>query len=76
MSILLTELSERARELPSQERAQLAQELLGSLQEWSSLEVESDWDAEVLKRIEQVDRGEVQLTSAAEVFEQASRLTQ
>ena len=32
MSSLLTELSERARQLPPQERAQLAEELLESLQ--------------------------------------------
>jgi uncharacterized membrane protein len=34
MSSLLTELSERARQLTPEERAQLAEGLLESLQEW------------------------------------------
>lgn len=41
MSSLLTEFSERARHLPPEERAQLAEGLLESLQEWSSPEVEA-----------------------------------
>ena len=76
MSSLLTELSERARQLPPQERAQLAEGLLESLQEWSSPEVDAAWDTEILKRIGEYERGEAMLLSAADVFAEARRLTQ
>lgn len=76
MSSLLIELSERARQLPPQERAQLAQGLLESLQEWSSPEVDAAWDAEILKRIGEHQRGEAMLSLAADVFAEARRLTQ
>ncbi len=76
MSSLLTELSERARHLPPEERAQLAEGLLESLQEWSSPEVEAAWDAEILRRIGEYERGEAALLPAAEVFAEARRLTQ
>ncbi len=76
MSSLLTELSERARQLPPQERAQLAEGLLESLQEWSSPELEAAWDTEILKRIGEYERGEATLSPAADVFAEARRLTQ
>ena len=76
MSSLLAELSERARQLPPQERAQLAEGLLESLQEWSSPEVDAAWDAEILKRIGEYERGEAMLLPADEVFAEARRLTQ
>ena len=75
MSSLLAELSERARQLPPQERAQLAEGLLESLQESSSPEVDAAWDAEILKRIGEYERGEAMLSSAADVFAEARRLT-
>ena len=75
MSSLLAELSERARQLPPEERAQLAEGLLESLQEWSSPEVEAAWDAEILKRIGEHECGEAALSSAVEVFAEARRLT-
>ena len=76
MSSLLTELSERARHLPPEERAQLAEGLLESLQEWSSPEVEAAWDTEILRRIGEYERGEAALSSAVDVFAEARRLTQ
>ena len=76
MSSLLTELSERARQLPPQERAQLAEGLLESLQELSSPEIDAAWDAEILKRIDEYERGEAKLSPAADVFSEARRLTQ
>jgi putative addiction module component (TIGR02574 family) len=76
MSSLLIELSERARQLVPEERAQLAEGLLASLQEWSSPEVEAAWDAEILRRIDEYERGEAVLVPAADVFAQARRLTQ
>lgn len=76
MSSLLAELSARAQHLPPDERAQLAEGLLESLQEWSSPEVETAWDAEILKRISEYERGEALLVPAADVFAQARHLTQ
>ena len=76
MPSLLAELSERARQLPPQERAQLAEGLLESLQESASPEVDAAWDAEILRRIAEYGRGEAELSSAASVFAEARRLTQ
>ena len=76
MSSLLAELSERARQLSPQERAQLAEGLLESLQEGSSPEVDAAWDAEILKRIGEYERGEALLLPAVDVFAEARRLTQ
>ena len=75
MSSLLAELSERARQLPPQERAQLAEGLLESLRDGSSPEVDIAWDAEILKRIGEYERGEAVLSPADDVFAQARRLT-
>ena len=76
MSTLLAELSTRARYLQPEERAQLAEGLLDSLQEWASPETEAAWDAEILKRIGEYERGEAVLLPAADVFAEARRLTQ
>lgn len=76
MSSLLTELTERARQFPPEERAQLAEGLLESLQEWSSPEVEAAWDTEILKRIGEYERNEAALSPAADVFAEARRPTQ
>lgn len=76
MSNLLAELSARAYQLVPEERAQLAEGLLESLQEWSTPEVEAAWDTEILKRIGEYERGEAALTPAADVFAEARRLTQ
>jgi putative addiction module component (TIGR02574 family) len=75
MSSLLAELSARASHLPPEERAQLAEGLLESLQEWSSPEVEAAWDTEILKRIGEYERGEAVLSPASDVFTEARRLT-
>ena len=76
MPSLLAELSERARHLSPEERAQLAQGLLESLQEWAAPEVEAAWDTEILRRIGEYERGEAVLSNAADVFAEARRLSQ
>jgi putative addiction module component (TIGR02574 family) len=76
MSSLLAELSTRARLLSPEERAQLAEGLLESLQEWASPEIEAAWDTEILKRIGEYERGEAVLSPATDVFAEARRLTQ
>lgn len=76
MSSLLAELSQRARELPLEERAKLAEDLLESLQEQPTPDIAAAWDAELLKRIGEYERGEAKLVSAEDVFAEARRLTQ
>ena len=75
MSSWLAELSRQARELPPEERAQLAEDLLESLQDQPAPDVEAAWDAEILKRIEEYERGDATLVPAEDVFAEARRLT-
>jgi putative addiction module component (TIGR02574 family) len=75
MSSLLTELSQKARQLSLEERAQLAEELLESLQEQPE-DVGAAWDVEIFRRIQEYERGEAKLVPAEEVFAEARRLTQ
>ncbi len=76
MSGLLIELTERARHLSPEERAQLAEGLLESLQDAPSMEVEAAWDVEILRRLGEYERGEAELVPASDVFAQARSLTQ
>jgi putative addiction module component (TIGR02574 family) len=69
MSELVTELTERAKALSPQDRARLAEALLATLDP-SDADVEAAWDAEILKRIDDIDNGTVQLIPAAEAFAQ------
>ncbi|MBI3093839.1 MAG: addiction module protein [Rhodocyclales bacterium] len=73
MPDLLTELSERARELTSEDRARLAEELLASLEGDLEPMVDEAWDAELRKRIAEIDQGAVKLVPADEVFARVRR---
>ena len=75
MSTLLDELSKKAQTLTVEERAQLAQELLESVERDSDPEVQAAWDAEIASRIAKYERGEATLIPAEEVFAAARRLT-
>ena len=61
MSSSAEALLDSALKLPSEDRARIAAELIASLDGIPEAGVEEAWDAEVDRRIEQVDRGEVQL---------------
>jgi putative addiction module component (TIGR02574 family) len=76
MSALLDELSKKARSLDLEERAQLAQELLESVERDTDPEVQHAWATEIASRIAKYERGEAKLIPAAEVFAAARRLTQ
>ncbi|HMN77944.1 MAG TPA: addiction module protein [Burkholderiaceae bacterium] len=76
MSVLLDELSKKAQTLTVEERAQLAQELLESVERESDPQVQAAWEAEVANRIARYERGEARLIPAEEVFAAARRLTQ
>ena len=74
MSTLLDELSKKARTLAVEERAQLAQELLESVERDADPDVQAAWEAEIADRIAKYERGEAKLIPAAEVFAAARRL--
>jgi putative addiction module component (TIGR02574 family) len=76
MSALLDELSKKAKELAIEERAQLAQELLESVEQDADPDVQAAWETEISSRIAKYERGEAKLIPATEVFEAARRLTQ
>lgn len=76
MSSLLDDLSKQARNLALEERAQLAQELLESVERDSDPDVQQAWEGEVASRIARYERGEATLIPAEEVFAAARRLTQ
>jgi putative addiction module component (TIGR02574 family) len=60
----------------SYSRAQLAQELLESVERESDPDVQAAWEAEIAERIAKYERGEAKLIPAEEVFAAARRLTQ
>ena len=68
MADLVAELSERAKILPPEDRARLAEELLASLEESPSAEVDAAWDAEIQRRIAEVEGGTIELVPAEQVF--------
>ena len=73
MSILVEELSRKALSLSPEERVQLAEELLATVQEVDA-EVEAAWDEEIRRRIAEIDSGTVKLIPAEEVFAELRRL--
>ena len=75
MSALLDELAKQARSLALEERAQLAQELMVSVEQESDPDVQQAWESEVASRIAKYERGEARLIPAEEVFAAARRLT-
>jgi len=73
MSILVEELSRQALSLSPEERIQLAQELLATVQEVDP-EVEAAWDEEIRRRVAEIEDGTVKLIPAEEVFAELRRL--
>ena len=75
MSALLDELSKKARTLNVEERVQLAQDLLESVEREVDPDVQAAWEAEIADRIARYERGEAKLIPAEEVFAAARLLT-
>jgi putative addiction module component (TIGR02574 family) len=71
---LAEELAQKARTLPAEERARLAEELLASLGDAPDAGVEAAWDVEIRRRLDEVESGRVQLVPAEEVFAEVRRL--
>jgi putative addiction module component (TIGR02574 family) len=64
-----------ARALSAEERAQLAEALLASLQTPPLTDIETLWDREIEARVAAYDRGETQTYAAEDVFAEARRLS-
>lgn len=58
---------EETLKLPPDERAEVAEQLIASLDEAPDTDVEQAWQEEIQKRIQQIDRGEVKTISWEEV---------
>lgn len=74
MPTLVEELSARAKALPAEDRARLAEELLESLLEEADFEAEADWDREIERRVAEIESGAARLIPAEEVHAEARRL--
>jgi len=74
MSNTLKQLEKQAKSLTADERAQLAELLLESIQDPPLAEIEAAWDREIEERAAAYDRGELQTISAEDVFAEARRL--
>ena len=74
MSDALKELEKKAKSLTPDERAQLAEFLLESIQEPPVAEIEAAWEREIEQRAAAYDRRELQTISAEDVFAEARRL--
>jgi putative addiction module component (TIGR02574 family) len=73
MSKVLTELKEKAAQLPELERAELALSLIESLDGSADEGVEEAWDREIARRVAEIERGEAKLIPAEEVFTRLQR---
>lgn len=71
MSETASEIAQRAKQLPPEERERLVDELLVSLNESAYAELDSAWSAEIERRLAAYDRGDVQAVSADEVLAKA-----
>ena len=74
MSSIVDEITQKARSLPAEDRARLAEELLSTLQDNVDPEVEAAWDVEIGRRLDEVDSGKAKLIPAAEVFAEVRRM--
>ena len=53
--------------LSADDRAEIAESLIQSLDEGRAAEIEAAWSEKIKRRIEQIDKGEVQFVPADEV---------
>ncbi len=74
MSSLVEELSARAKTLPAEDRARLAEELLDSLEGEPDVEAEAAWEREIERRVAEIESGAVTLITSEDVHAEARRL--
>ena len=75
MASSLKDLEKMARTLAAEERAQLAEALLESLQASPLSDIETLWNREIEARVAAYDRGETQTYAAEDVSDEARRLS-
>ena len=75
MSIGFAEVEQLAKQLPPEERAQLVDSLLVSLQEPPLADIEAAWEQEIIRRVEAFERGETESIPAEEVLAEIRRIT-
>ena len=71
MPVTLEQVTEEVRELSRQDREQLLARLIRDLEpveNLSAAEIESAWDNEIARRLEEIDSGKVKAIPAEEVF--------
>jgi putative addiction module component (TIGR02574 family) len=61
-------LLEEALKLTAYERAEVAEQLIASLDEVPDTDVEQAWQEEIQRRLQQIDRGEVELIDSDTVM--------
>ena len=69
----VSELARRARELPPEDRERVVDELAASFTEGSVSEVDPAWDAEIARRLAEIDEGKVELLDGRTVLAEARR---
>ena len=72
----VTELVQRGRQLPLEERERLVDGLLESMNEVAAAALNPDWEAEIEKRLAEYDRGEVKAIDADVVFAKARKIAE
>ncbi len=75
MSESFSELEKKTRALSPEERAQLAEILLESLEATPAGDVEAAWNQEIGMRAAAYERGELEVFAAEAVFAEARRIT-
>lgn len=73
MTTLVDELSQKAMELPPEERVRLAEKLLATVHELDA-EVEAAWDQEIQRRLAEIDNETAKLIPAEDVFAEVRRI--
>lgn len=73
MSDLVEELSQQAMSLDPADRVRLAEALLATVQ-GEDEEIEAAWDAEIKRRVADIESGTAKLIPAEEVFAEVRRL--
>jgi len=73
MSTVLDELKQKATQLSESERAELALSLIEPLDGEADTGIDEAWQAEIDRRVAEIDRGDVQLIPGDEVFARLRR---
>ena len=74
MSTLLERIREQAKQLSDDERCILGAELLESDGDGDAADVEQAWDQEILRRVEEIKSGKVQMIPMEQVFSELDEM--